>query len=92
MAETTVFPMTHQGIRDLDHPVRYDPRVNVGEGERTLSSIGGAMLAGLGVGRGGISGLLLAGLGAALVYRGATGHCSLYAATGRNTAHRVTGG
>lgn len=92
MAETTVFPTTHQGVRDLDHPVRYDPKVNVGDTERAMSSLGGAVLAGLGLGRGGISGLLLAGLGAALIYRGATGHCSLYAATGTNTAHRVTGG
>jgi uncharacterized membrane protein len=92
MADTTVYPTTHQGVRDLDHPVRYDPSVNVGESERAMSSLGGAVLAGLGAARGGLSGLLLAGLGAALIYRGATGHCSLYAATGTNTAHRVTTG
>ncbi len=60
--------------------------VNVGPNERALSSIGGALIAGLGVGRGGLAGLALAALGGALIYRGATGHCSAYAATGINTA------
>jgi uncharacterized membrane protein len=88
MAEQLTFPTTHQGVRDLDHPVRYDPRVNVGGSERAASSVGGAILAGMGAGRGGLGGLLLAAVGAALIYRGATGHCSLYAAAGIDTAHK----
>lgn len=79
------YQMTHQGVRDLDNPVRSGPKVNVGPTERTASSIGGAVLAGLGVGKGGVTGLMLAAFGAALMYRGQTGHCSLYAATGTNT-------
>jgi len=62
------------------------PVVNVGEAERLASKIGGGVLVGLGLMRGGLRGLTLAGLGGALLYRGATGHCSLYQAIGANTA------
>jgi uncharacterized membrane protein len=80
--------MTHQGVRDLDQPMRPGrTRVNVGETERAFSSIGGAMLAGLGVSCGGLCGLALAAAGASLIYRGQTGHCSLYSAAGIDTAH-----
>lgn len=80
------YQMTRQGVRDLDNPVRpASSKVNVGPNERAMSSVGGAILAGLGVEKGGLTGLALAALGAALVYRGQTGHCSLYAATGVNT-------
>ena len=91
MATTMNFETTRTGVRDLDHPVRPDSgRVNVGPTERALSSLGGAVLAGLGVGSGrlaGLAGLALAALGGALIYRGSTGHCTLYAAAGVNTAH-----
>lgn len=80
------YQMTHQGVRDLDNPIRpRSAKVNVGSVERTASSVGGAVLAGLGLGKGGVAGLLLAAVGAGLIYRGQTGHCSLYAATGTNT-------
>ena len=78
--------MTHQGVRDLDNPIRpKSAKVNVGSNERVFSTVSGALLAGLGVGKGGLCGLALAALGAGLIYRGQTGHCSLYAATGVNT-------
>lgn len=80
------YQMTHQGVRDLDNPVRpRSAKVNVGPTERAASSVGGALLAGLGAGKGGVIGLTLAAFGAALIYRGQSGHCSLYAATGVNT-------
>lgn len=85
MATGIDYPMTHQGVRDLDHPLR-PTRVNVGPNERTISTLGGAILAGFGLGEGGIGGLLLAGMGGALLYRGITGHCSCYAMAGINTA------
>jgi uncharacterized membrane protein len=86
MAESTRYPMTHQGVRDLDNPIRPGrARVNVGPNERAASTFGGAVLAGLGLGRGDLLGLALAGLGAALAYRGTSGHCSLYQAAGINT-------
>lgn len=87
MAATTTYPMTHQGVRDLDNPIRPGRRrVNVGPNERALSTVGGAVLAGLGLSRGNLMGLVLAAAGGALVYRGVTGHCSAYAAAGVDTA------
>jgi uncharacterized membrane protein len=87
MAEARTFPMTRQGVRDLDNPRRPSPAwVNVGPEERTASALGGAALAGLGLARGGTAGLLLAAAGGALAYRGLAGHCPLYAAYGVNTA------
>jgi uncharacterized membrane protein len=80
------YQVTHQGVRDLNRPIRpASTKVNVGPNERAMSSVGGAVLAGLGVEKGGLCGLALAALGAALIYRGQTGHCSLYSATGMNT-------
>ena len=86
MAQVQRYQMSRQGVRDLDRPVRPPSRVNVGPNERAASTMGGAVLAGLGMGRGGLLGLLLAAAGGALVYRGVTGHCSAYAAAGVNTA------
>jgi len=62
------------------------PRVNVGDSERWLSAVGGGALAVYGLKRGGLGGALLLAVGGALVYRGYTGHCSAYAALGKNTA------
>ncbi|MFO0799398.1 MAG: DUF2892 domain-containing protein [Gemmataceae bacterium] len=88
MAEgTTVnYPMTRQGVRDLDRPARPGSgRVNVGPAERAASALGGALLAGAGLGRGGVGGLVMAAVGASLAYRGYSGHCSAYSALGVNT-------
>jgi uncharacterized membrane protein len=60
--------------------------INLGDTERWLSMIGGGSLVGLGLWRGGLSGLALAAAGGALAYRGFSGHCSLYQALGLNTA------
>ena len=60
--------------------------VNVGETERTVSKFGGGALIALGLARGGLKGLVLAGIGGALVYRGTTGRCSLYQKLGVDTA------
>lgn len=85
MTKVERYLLTHQGIRDLNNRVRRGGKVNIGPNERTASSLGGAVLAGAGVGQGGLAGLALAALGAALIYRGQTGHCSLYAAAGIDT-------
>jgi len=58
----------------------------VGENERLLSTVGGALLGFYGLSRGSVLGLGLAAIGGALVYRGLTGHCSMYASLGVNTA------
>lgn len=63
---------------------------NVGEVERWASAIGGGALAVYGLtrvlGGGSLGGAVLALVGGALVYRGATGHCNVYQAAGINTA------
>ncbi len=61
-------------------------RLNVGETERVLSLAGGSALAVAGLAQRSLGGLILAGLGGFLVYRGLTGHCSAYQALGVNTA------
>jgi len=53
---------------------------NVGTTERLFSLLSGGVLAAYGLSRRNTSGLLLAGVGAALVYRGASGHCDVYQA------------
>lgn len=59
---------------------------NVSNSERMLSAAAGVVLGAVGLHRKDVPGLLIAGLGSALVYRGATGHCSAYSALGINTA------
>jgi uncharacterized membrane protein len=60
--------------------------VNVGDQERAVSVAAGSILALLGLSRGSLPGLLVAGVGGALAYRGVTGHCHAYQALGVNTA------
>lgn len=60
--------------------------VNIGEVERWASAIGGGALAIYGATRGSLGGIAIALVGAALVHRGATGHCNLYEAMNINTA------
>src|SRR5687768_4603724 len=66
---------------------RSGTHVNVGQGERTVSVAAGALLAMLGLARRSLPGLLVAGVGAALIKRGVSGHCGAYAALGYDTAH-----
>ena len=64
--------------------------VNVSETERWASSIGGGALALYGItrliSRGSVGGAVLALVGGSLIYRGTTGHCTMYEAMGINTA------
>lgn len=59
---------------------------NVGDLERWASVLGGGLLVGTGLVRGQGLGLLMAAVGGALMYRGLTGHCSLYHVLGVNTS------
>ncbi|HVK12702.1 MAG TPA: DUF2892 domain-containing protein [Gemmataceae bacterium] len=86
MASTLDYPLTHQGVRDLDSPRRPPSRVNVGPSERAASTVLGGLLAGFGVAYCGVAGTLLAAVGAGLAFRGVTGHCYGYEAAGVNTA------
>jgi uncharacterized membrane protein len=64
----------------------YALRKNISETERLVSMGAGAGMVVLGLVRGRLSGLLLSGLGGALVWRGYTGRCQCYAALGIDTA------
>src|SRR5687767_7529101 len=59
---------------------------NVAHAERWLSVVAGSALTAYGLKRRSVPGLLVSGLGAVLVWRGATGHCPAYAALGVSTA------
>lgn len=59
---------------------------NVGEPERWLSVIAGSAIAAYGLKMRSIPGLVLAGVGGALVWRGATGHCNVYESMGISSA------
>ncbi|HVF10812.1 MAG TPA: SRPBCC family protein [Abditibacteriaceae bacterium] len=60
--------------------------INVGQNERIASAVGGGVLALYGLTRRSWGGMALAVLGGSLIYRGATGHCSICQVLGRNTA------
>jgi uncharacterized membrane protein len=59
---------------------------NVGSVERIASASAGAILILKGLARRDLAGLVAAGIGGALAFRGATGHCSVYQALDVNTA------
>jgi len=79
--------MTAEAIRSREESqgLARDVRVNVGETERLISGLGGALLLTRGLSRGTWEGLALAALGGALLYRATTGHCSLYEALGADS-------
>ena len=60
--------------------------INVAQPERWLSVITGSALAAYGLKARSAGGLLLAGVGGMLVWRGATGHCPVFGALGVSTA------
>jgi uncharacterized membrane protein len=60
--------------------------INVGDTERQLSMIGGSVLAVYGLLRGSLSGLTLAAIGGALIWRGHSGHCEVYHMLGHSSA------
>ncbi len=64
--------------------------VNVGRVERWLSLVAGGALAAYGLKQRNRTGAAAAAAGAALLYRGATGHCALYDAAGIDTAGIAT--
>jgi len=70
---------------DIDRP-RAASRVNIGRIERWLSMAAGGALAAYALKRRTVPGATAALAGAALLYRGATGHCDLYQALGVNRA------
>ena len=74
-------PYYQQSQQQLDRA----EQINVGDTERQVSVVGGAILALFGLTRGGVTGLATAALGGALIHRGATGHCYVSQALGVDT-------
>src|SRR5215207_7881841 len=74
-------PYYQQSHQQLDRA----EQINVGDTERQVSVVGGAILALFGLQRGGLTGLATAALGGALIHRGATGHCYVSQAMGVDT-------
>jgi uncharacterized membrane protein len=68
-----------------DHAHSARPK-NVGTAERTASLLGGGWLAWKGLRRGGLTGVVAAIAGVALVRRGSTGHCALKEKLGKGHA------
>jgi uncharacterized membrane protein len=66
--------------------------INVSDAERWVSLASGFVLTMLGISRRGIPGMVIGGVGGALLYRGATGHCPAYQAAGVDTAHERAAG
>jgi uncharacterized membrane protein len=60
----------------------------VGSSERAISVTAGSILALAGLSRASLPGLLIAGVGGAMIFRGATGHCPAYEALGVDTARQ----
>jgi uncharacterized membrane protein len=65
--------------------------INVGNAERIVSILGGAVLGLYGLGRIRLSGVAFAALGGAMIYRGVTGHCKAYQSMGIDRAATLTG-
>ena len=76
MAITSTATSRHQRASNLSQP------------ERVISMIGGGTLVAYGLQKKSWSGLGMAAVGGALIYRGATGHCDIYETLGVNTARR----
>jgi uncharacterized membrane protein len=61
---------------------------NVGDTERILSTVGGALLVYMALRRAPLA-LIFAGLGAYLIRRGSTAHCAVYDALGLTTRSEI---
>jgi uncharacterized membrane protein len=85
---STAFAPRRAPRRPLGRP-RGGSHVNVGDTERILSFLGGGALGLLGLSRGSFGGLALAAVGGSLLYRGASGHCSVYQTLDVSTAPRM---
>ena len=75
------------GVHGSGSARRQASRRNVANGERVASLAASSLLAAIGLSRGNLPGLLLAGVGGGLLVRGASGRCPMYQALGVDTAH-----
>jgi uncharacterized membrane protein len=82
---------TATGRRARPSAPMFPSEKNVGPDERAVSLAAGAIVTAMGLRRGNLKGLLIAGAGGALLYRGLTGRSPTYAALGIDTAHAEDG-
>ncbi len=85
MSDTTVERNTDRQS-SANQGVLHQGPTNVAGVERALSIAIGSLVVAKGISRFGLTGLILGGIGAALLNRGLSGHCSLYQKMGVNTA------
>ena len=84
--------MLRLGIMEFAETTNLDAGyTNVSRPERWFSVVGGAALAAYGLKRRSLLGWIAAGLGGAMVWRGATGHCMVYESLGISTADDAPG-
>ena len=76
----------NSGNASRETMARQSSSTNVGTTERAVSVTAGSILALTGLSRASLPGLLIAGVGGAMIFRGATGHCPAYEALGVDTA------
>jgi uncharacterized membrane protein len=84
--------MSHAEQTVMENTAEHASSTNVGNSERWASVVAGTALAAFGLARRSVSGMILAGVGGVLAWRGATGRCPLYASLGVSTADGELGG
>ncbi|MCC9134994.1 YgaP-like transmembrane domain [Pontibacter silvestris] len=70
----------------ISPPITGSSQINVGNTERIISAVGGALLTYYGLRKPNTLGLAMAAVGGSLLFRGATGYCPVSGAIGLNTA------
>lgn len=88
-------PLTYQPFAETPavDELRSDLTMNVPDSERALSAFAGASLIGFAFGRESfLTKIALLALGGALIRRGVTGNCPVYAQADRNRRHPELGG
>jgi uncharacterized membrane protein len=95
LADAPLSQASPDSLSDRDEQVlerRADgSRINVGDVERTVSVAAGGLIALLGLSRRSVPGLLLAGVGGGLIYRGLSGRCPMYRAMDFDTSNAGRG-
>lgn len=81
--QETLRSYLHDGLRRSTERGR--AAHNVGDTERIVSGLAGSILVLQGLGRRDLTGLLISGVGGALIHRGMTGRCRVYETLGQNT-------
>ncbi|HTU18937.1 MAG TPA: SRPBCC family protein [Gemmataceae bacterium] len=86
MSTATISPRSVPARPPLGREQRSESSINVGDKERMFSILAGSALGIFGLSRSSLAGLGLAAVGGSLIYRGMSGHCSLYRALDVSTA------